>query len=45
MPVTGDALRVPVRHTGGRSFGDMRGRTVRLRIHVTDATVFGLAFG
>ena len=45
VPITDDALRAPVRFSGGRSFGDMRGRTVRLRIHVTDATVFGLAFG
>ena len=45
VPVEGDGLREPVAFRGGAELSRLAGRTVRLRIHVTNATVFGLAFG
>ena len=44
-PIRGDGLRLPVQFERGKSLRELAGREVRLRIYLTSAAAFGLAFG
>jgi len=45
VPIQEDAVRAPVRFRGAQSVASLHGRPVRLRVHLTRASVYGLAFG
>ncbi len=45
IPIREDGLRLPVSFQGGASVAKLRGQSVRLRIHLVRASVYGLALG
>ena len=45
VPITDDGLRLPLRFNDAEALTSCLGKTVRLRIRLTNATVYGLAFG
>ena len=45
VPLRQDSLRSEVQFGDGKSVGQLRGQKVRLRIHLENAGVFGIAFG
>ena len=45
IPVQQDSLRSEARFRGAMSIGQIRGKEVRLRIHLEKASVFGVGFG
>ena len=44
VPIQADGLRLPIRFNGVPSLDKFRGRTIRLRMQLAKAGVFGLAF-
>jgi len=45
VPLQEDGVRLPVTFQGARSLASLQEQRVRLRVHLTRASVYGLAFG
>jgi len=45
VPLQGDGVQLPLAYGAGSTLASLRGRTIRLRLHLESAAVFGLSFG